>query len=56
MPKWKMIFLDILGKTNDHRVNNVLSNLSILVGWSSVIPNILHFIAASVFAPKADPS
>jgi hypothetical protein len=53
MPKWKMIFLDILGKTNDHRVNNVFSTLSILVGWSSVIPNILHFTAASVFGTKS---
>jgi hypothetical protein len=49
MRKWKMIFLDILGKTNDHRVNSALSKLAIVVGWSLVIPGILSFIAALTF-------
>jgi hypothetical protein len=44
-----MIFLDILGKTNDHRVNSALSKLAIVIGWSLLIPGILSFIAALTF-------
>jgi hypothetical protein len=47
-----MIFLDIPGKTNDHRVNSALSKLAIVIGWSLLIPGILSFIAALTFGSE----